>query len=119
MAILIDWKLMQRNKSPIRFYSTKIKKQFDCAAKRLRLLATSTKTTGYPWNQRESKSTSVGSGLRHAAILPDGTNVNHTLVRESWCWWYRKYASQDNMLERLEVEARETKKGLWADPQLM
>jgi len=35
------------------------------------------------------------------------------------CWWYRKYASQDTTLERLEVEAREAKKGLWADPQLM
>ena len=25
-------------------------------------------------------------------ILPDGTNVNHQLVKEGWCWWYRKYA---------------------------
>jgi len=39
MAILIDWKWMQGNRSPSRFYSTKIKKQFDCAEKRLRLLA--------------------------------------------------------------------------------
>jgi len=23
-------------------------------------------------------------------FLPDGTNVNHTLVEEGWCWWYRK-----------------------------
>jgi endonuclease YncB( thermonuclease family) len=22
----------------------------------------------------------------------DGTNVNHTLVKEGWRWWYRKYA---------------------------
>jgi micrococcal nuclease len=26
-------------------------------------------------------------------ILPDGTNVNHTLVEDGWCWWYRKYAT--------------------------
>jgi len=25
-------------------------------------------------------------------LLPDGTNVNHSLVKDGWCWWYRKYA---------------------------
>ena len=49
-------------------------------------------------------------------LLPDGTNVNHTLVKEGWCWWYRKYAPRDTVLEGLEMEAREGKKGLWADP---
>ena len=24
--------------------------------------------------------------------LLDGTHVNHTLVKDGWCWWYRKYA---------------------------
>jgi len=24
-------------------------------------------------------------------LLPDGTNVNHELVKQGWCWWYRKY----------------------------
>ena len=50
-------------------------------------------------------------------ILLDGTNVNHTLVEDGWCWWYRKYAPGDTVLEALETEAREAKKGLWADPQ--
>ena len=49
-------------------------------------------------------------------ILPDGTNVNQALVKDGWCWWYRKYAPQDAELERLESEAREAKKGLWVDP---
>jgi micrococcal nuclease len=49
-------------------------------------------------------------------FLPDGTNVNHTLVKAGWCWWYRKYAPRDTELERLEQDAREAKKGLWADP---
>jgi endonuclease YncB( thermonuclease family) len=40
-------------------------------------------------------------------LLPGGTNVNHTLVKDGWCWWYRKYAPENSMLERLEVEARE------------
>ena len=21
-------------------------------------------------------------------FLADGTNVNHTLVKNGWCWWY-------------------------------
>ena len=50
-------------------------------------------------------------------LLPDGTNVNHKLVQEGWCWWYRNYALGDTALEGLEEEAREEQKGLWADPQ--
>ena len=50
-------------------------------------------------------------------ILPDGTNVNHTLVEEGWCWWYRKYAPGDTVVEGLEREARAGRKGLWVDPQ--
>lgn len=50
-------------------------------------------------------------------LLPDGTNVNHTLVKEGWCWWYRKYAPGDTVLEGLEKDAREAKKGLWAEPK--
>ena len=50
------------------------------------------------------------------ALLPDGTNVNHTLVKNGWCWWYRKYAPGDTVLEGLERESREGRKGLWADP---
>jgi len=33
-------------------------------------------------------------------LLPDGTNVNHTLVKEGWCWWYRKYAPGDTVLDK-------------------
>ena len=50
-------------------------------------------------------------------LLPDGTNLNHTLVKEGWCLWYRKYAPGDTVLEGREKEAREAKKGLSADPQ--
>ena len=48
-------------------------------------------------------------------ILPDGTNVNQELVKQGWCWWYRKYAPGDTVLEGLENEAREARKGLWVD----
>ena len=49
-------------------------------------------------------------------LLPDGTNINHTLVKEGWCWWYLKYTPNNGELENLEKEAREAKKGLWVDP---
>ena len=49
-------------------------------------------------------------------LLPDGTNVNHELVNDGWCWWYRKYALGHAELEKLEAEAREAKRGLWSDP---
>jgi endonuclease YncB( thermonuclease family) len=39
-----------------------------------------------------------------------------TLVKDGWCWWYRKYVPGDMVLEGLEKEAREGKKGLWAHP---
>jgi endonuclease YncB( thermonuclease family) len=50
-------------------------------------------------------------------FLRDGTHANHTLVKDGWCWWYRKYAHGDTVIEELENEAREGRKALWADPQ--
>jgi Staphylococcal nuclease homologue len=44
-------------------------------------------------------------------------NLNQELVKQGWCWWYRKYAPENTVLEGLETEAREAKIGLWADPQ--
>jgi len=51
-------------------------------------------------------------------LMPDGTNVNHELAKNCW-WWYRKCAPGDSVLAGLEHEAREAKKGLWADPHPM
>lgn len=39
LSALIDWKWMQGNRSPTRFYSTKVTKQFDCVEKQVRTLA--------------------------------------------------------------------------------
>lgn len=49
-------------------------------------------------------------------LLPDVMNVNQELVKQGWCWWYRKYAPGNTELERLEKEAREAGRGLWVDP---
>jgi endonuclease YncB( thermonuclease family) len=39
------------------------------------------------------------------------------LVAQGWCRWYRRYAPGETVLEGLEHEACEAKKGLWVDPQ--
>ncbi|MGC1955231.1 MAG: thermonuclease family protein [Gammaproteobacteria bacterium] len=40
--------------------------------------------------------------------------VNAELVRQGYAWVYRKYAKREKLYE-LEREAREAKRGLWAD----
>lgn len=45
------------------------------------------------------------------------TSTIHMLVKDGWCWGYRKYAPGSMVLEELETEARETRKGLRVDPQ--
>ena len=50
-------------------------------------------------------------------FLPDGVNLDQELVKQGWCWWYRKYAPGDTVLEGLEKDARDGREGLWADPQ--
>ena len=52
-------------------------------------------------------------------ILPDGMNLNQELVKQGLCWWYRKYAPGNTVLEGLEQEVRDTRIGLWTDPQPM
>jgi endonuclease YncB( thermonuclease family) len=49
-------------------------------------------------------------------LLPDAQTINHELVRQGMAWWYQKYAPHDRELERLELEARQAKRGLWAQP---
>ena len=48
-------------------------------------------------------------------ILPDGKSLNRELVSAGLAWWYRRFAPADHMLEKLELEAREAHRGLWAD----
>jgi len=39
-------------------------------------------------------------------ILPDWVNLTQELVKQGWCWWYRRYAPWDTVLEGLEQDAR-------------
>lgn len=51
-----------------------------------------------------------------AVILSDGRNLNHEILKAGYAWWFRKY-SKDASLGDLEDEARQAKRGLWADPE--
>jgi endonuclease YncB( thermonuclease family) len=42
-----------------------------------------------------------------------GEFINQTMVKEGLAWHFTKY-SKDPMLKKLEIEARETKVGLWS-----
>jgi endonuclease YncB( thermonuclease family) len=45
-------------------------------------------------------------------LLPDGMNINQKLVKQGWCWLYRRYASEDTVIEGLkEGSARGARKG--------
>jgi endonuclease YncB( thermonuclease family) len=70
-----------------------------------------------PWGNLPRRSKPDGAFVLTAlgGLLPDG-NANQKLVKQGWCWWYRKYAPGNTMLEGLEKEAREDRRGLWADP---
>jgi micrococcal nuclease len=52
-------------------------------------------------------------------ILPDGSNLNHEIVRAGFRWWFRRYAPRDREFERLERLAREERAGLWRDTNPM
>ena len=48
-------------------------------------------------------------------VLPDGRVANHEIVRAGLAWWFRKYAPNDDVLARLEGEARKARRGLWSE----
>jgi micrococcal nuclease len=40
-----------------------------------------------------------------------GRNLNHEIVKAGFAWWFRRYAPGDQILERLEAEAMEARRG--------
>lgn len=99
---------------------------------RIRLQGLDCPEKGQPYGDESKQATSALTFARRVTVEPygkdkygrvmadvqlaDGTNINHELVKEGWCWWSRKHAPDNVQLERLELEAKEAKKGLWADP---
>jgi len=53
-------------------------------------------------------------GRTLGTVLADGQNVNAQMVADGYAWVYRAY-SRDPELLALEAQARQSRKGLWAD----
>jgi len=49
-------------------------------------------------------------------VLPDERILNRELIMSGLAWWHREQAPEDRELEAMENAARESKKGLWVDP---
>lgn len=53
-------------------------------------------------------------GRAVANVEIQGGTLGQLLVRDGLAWWYRRYAPNNAELERLEQQARNAKRGLWA-----
>ena len=77
--------------------------------------------SGFTEKMSRAKAVSLDQSNRTFAdlLLPDGMKVYQALVKQGWCWWYRRYAPGYTVMEGLKKEPREVRKELWADPQPM
>ncbi len=67
-------------------------------------------------DQSQGDKDKYGRLLRYV-FLPDGTNVNNTLIQEGYAYEYTyrvPYIYQDEF-KKAQISARESKRGLWAD----
>ncbi|MDB5344325.1 MAG: putative partition-related protein [Schlesneria sp.] len=49
-------------------------------------------------------------------VVVNGTNVCAKMVENGWAWHFKKYNS-DELLAKLELQARDAKRGVWQDQQ--
>ena len=54
-------------------------------------------------------------GRTLGVIMVGSVDVNAKMIEDGWAWHYKNYNDEER-LSKLEVEARKTKRGLWADP---
>ncbi len=50
--------------------------------------------------------------------LDDGRELSHEMIKAGMAWHFKKYSS-DKVLAKLELEARDAKRGLWKDKNPM
>lgn len=49
-------------------------------------------------------------------LMPGERYLNAEIVSAGYAWWFRKYAPHEKVLERMEREARNARRGLWQTP---
>lgn len=47
-------------------------------------------------------------------ILPDGKSLNEELIRLGYAWWFERYSTK-TALQAIQSEARDARRGLWAE----
>jgi endonuclease YncB( thermonuclease family) len=50
-------------------------------------------------------------------VFDGDLNVNLELVKEGWCWWFRKFVPRDKPLRQFEQETKEAKRGIMGRPK--
>jgi endonuclease YncB( thermonuclease family) len=55
-------------------------------------------------------------GRTLAWLIVEGDTINNTMVKDGFAWWYEYYCSDNKVLEHHQINAKENKLGLWADP---
>ena len=49
-----------------------------------------------------------------SVVLPDGRNLSHEIVAAGFAWWYRPLSPGNRILAKLESDANQNGRGLWA-----
>jgi len=52
------------------------------------------------------------------SYLEDGTELSHEMIKAGLAWHFKKY-NNDSELAQLEIEARNSKTGIWSDENPM
>ena len=55
-------------------------------------------------------------GRTLAFVVVDGVNTSEAMIRDGYAWHYEQY-SDDETLAAIETEARDAKRGLWAEAE--
>jgi endonuclease YncB( thermonuclease family) len=92
------------------------KQPFGTQAKRALSSLIAGKIVTVDWHKRDRYDRLVGT------LMVDEKDVNLTLVRAGYAWWYREYAGEQSssdrrLYEAAEKAARRDGVGLWTDPR--
>ena len=62
------------------------------------------------WDKRDRNGRIIGW-----VMVDDGIWVNKVMVLTGMAWWYERYAPDEVQLREAQEDAREAKRGLWAE----
>jgi len=69
------------------------------------------KTITVTWDIRDRNGRILG-----LVMVDEGIWVNKVMVLSGYAWWFEKYFPAEGQLRDAQEDAREAKRGLWAEP---